>query len=1134
MQHAHQRGLIHRDLKPGNVLLASGGDTSPGAAPNRRADAPPLADLVPKISDFGLVKRLEEGSVQTQTGEVLGTPSYMAPEQATGRTRDVGPHTDVWALGAILYELLTGRPPFLGSTPLDTLLQVKGQDPVPVRRLQPGVPRDLETITLKCLRKEPARRYATAAGLAEDLNRFLEGRPILARPVGLAERAWRWSRRNPWVAGLAGMLVVAVTLGFALVTQQWLRAERSLKTARQAVRKSFLRLSEIELSKEPGTHALQRRLLEDALAYFQGFLDERPDSPEMRADLAEAHFLVGNITSKIGSTKDALPHYRRARELWEAVLDSRPSAPAKRALASNDHNLGEFLVAEGQVQEGRRYLELAQGLRGQLAEEHPEDRDYRHDLARTHLRLGALHAHVGERALARTLYEKARGELERLLAEGPPLPAAQRELAQTYVNLGGLDLEAGQRDAALGRFKQSMEVRKRLVAGDPTNAEYQFDLAESCRHLGRVQHEAGAIAEAQESYEEARAIQEKLLRANPGVLAYQSALGRTYTHLGNLSRWTKRRDEALRWHQQALPLYQAVVAADPARTGYLSDLAGVHYNLANLQREMGRRQEAVASTREAIRCQERLVQLDPAATKYQSDLAMSYRTLGMLQRQVGQHPDALRCHRRACEVLRKLIQIDPAEINHRGDLAFNLQDIGIVYLDANQPGPALTAFEEAMLLQRQLVKEYPDNRLFRYDLALTHHNIGCLHEQALSCPKARDAFTEAAVLWEDLVAAEPANTRYWDGLAKTCYSLSEVDRKTGREPESRCYMVRVRDIYEALVAADPDVPEFREELARARLAIAGMEERAGRLAEALHHGKLALELSRQAFAADPLAVSSRQGLAGTYNFLGRLLAQAGRTDEALLVYEEARALGRQLVKEAPPADPQFPKQFAESYRGLGDARREKGQASRALPLYQEGVRLAARALTINWNNHLGDPAAAEHRVMLAASYNLLGDLLRKAGRTQEGLLACEEGLARGRELLREQPDDLQYQEFVAERCCGVANARRERGEYAQALALYQEAVRRYREAKSPQCPRLYEIACEIARAGDARPGGSSPAEDWRRRFGDLAMEALRLAAAGGFTPANALAEAPALAPLRERDDFKKLVAELQEKAAATP
>jgi WD40 repeat protein/tRNA A-37 threonylcarbamoyl transferase component Bud32 len=206
VEHAHQRGVIHRDLKPANVLLAEDGS--------------------PKVTDFGLARFLDDAAGKTLTGQVMGTPSYMAPEQAAGKARDVGPHTDVYALGAILYELLTGRPPFLGASHLETLAQVEDVEPVPPSRLNPKAPGDLETICLKCLRKEPRRRYASAQALADDLRRFQEGRPILARPVGPGERLVKWARRRPWAVGLGALAVAVAAVGLGLVLWQW-QAARS-------------------------------------------------------------------------------------------------------------------------------------------------------------------------------------------------------------------------------------------------------------------------------------------------------------------------------------------------------------------------------------------------------------------------------------------------------------------------------------------------------------------------------------------------------------------------------------------------------------------------------------------------------------------------------------------------------------------------------------------------------------------------------------------------------------------------------------------------------------------------------------------------------------------------------------------
>jgi serine/threonine protein kinase/WD40 repeat protein len=341
MHYAHRQGIVHRDLKPGNILLTGvrGGKDS-GSSSTTPGPWPLTA--VPKITDFSLAKLLVGGpESQTQSGDTLGTPSYMAPEQAAGKTKEIGPAADVYALGAILYELLTGRPPFRGETHLDTLQQVVSLEPIPPRRLQPKVPRDLETICLKCLHKEPRKRYLSAEGLAEDLRRFLADEPILARPVGPAQRLWRWCRRNPVVASLTTVvaaLLVTVAL-FASLTAWWLRDERNATRAQ---------LHETQKAQRQGRFQLYKAKLAEAQARrWSGRAGQRFASWQALAEAAQ-------IARALGLDESHFLELRNEAIACLALADVRPRPdwmgypPGSEGGVGFDANLKRYARSDGQ------------------------------------------------------------------------------------------------------------------------------------------------------------------------------------------------------------------------------------------------------------------------------------------------------------------------------------------------------------------------------------------------------------------------------------------------------------------------------------------------------------------------------------------------------------------------------------------------------------------------------------------------------------------------------------------------------------------------------------------------------------------------------------------------------------------
>ena len=457
VQAAHDHLILHRDLKPQNVIL----DRNSGA---------------PYVADFGLAKLLEEEISQTVTGEILGTPPYMPPEQA----RDSGSATtrsDVYGLGATLYHALTGRPPFLGNSHLEVLQKVADEAPIAPRTLREEIDPDLEVICLKCLEKDPQQRYDSARALADDLTRWLNGESISARPPSTGERVLRWCRRNPLAGSLAGATVLSILIalfalwsGYSSTQAALVQVKASNRQARATVNDFFTIVSEDVLLNQPALQPLRRELLERALAHYESFLEESTDDPELAAEVARTHYRIGRITEVLESSESALVEYERAEKRQRKLYEASPGdSDSQKALADTLNAKGACHVRLGELDQAHGAFAEAEHLRKDLAERSTENAESARLLANVVMNggLALRHADRIDQA-ARKIRESIALRNQIAKADRPTRAKIERDQGMAHFNLANLWIDeneltqaATSLDAAIERFAR----RGRSAAG---------------------------------------------------------------------------------------------------------------------------------------------------------------------------------------------------------------------------------------------------------------------------------------------------------------------------------------------------------------------------------------------------------------------------------------------------------------------------------------------------------------------------------------------------------------------------------------------------------------------------------------------------------------------------------------------
>jgi eukaryotic-like serine/threonine-protein kinase len=680
--YAHAKGVIHRDLKPQNILLSRDGS--------------------PRVADFGLAKQLSGSGELTATGQVLGTPNFMSPEQARGAHDEIGPLSDVYSLGAVLYCLLTGRSPFQAANVIETLRQVATQEPVSPRLLNAAVDLDLETITLKCLQKEPAKRYTTATQLADDLDNFLARRPIHARPVGATERVWRWSRRNPLAASLCAAIAMLLIVGgvggttLAVVAsrnavradENALRADRNARQSDESARRADQK-TEDALAREAETKAVL------------GFVENRIIAAARPERESEG---LGRKVTLRKAIESALPY----------VAQSFPNQPLIEArlrltMAGSFHDLGDEQTAAKQAEAARALYTRHRGP------DHPDTLESMSDLA-------VIYEALGRYADALKLNEETLAlKKAKLGPDHPETLISMNNLAASYQALG--------RYADALKLKQeTLALRKAKLGPDhPATLMSMNNLANSYRALGRY-------ADALKLKQEALALMKaKLGPDQPYTLLCMNSLASTYADLG-------RSADALKLWEETLPLGKAKLGAD-----HLITLSTMN-NLAEIYRELGRYGESVKLNQEALGRMEAKLPDHPFTFESMSNLAKTYAAL-------GRHAEALRLNEKTLALRKaKLGTDDPDTLDSMCHLATSLVAV-------HRSAEAVPVIREAAAKLEKLKRTDPDSLYEAACFRAVTAAALCAADKSTSATHNVDAEADRAMGWlQQAVAAGYRNT----------------------------------------------------------------------------------------------------------------------------------------------------------------------------------------------------------------------------------------------------------------------------------------------------------------------------------------------------------------------------------------
>jgi serine/threonine-protein kinase len=850
LAYAHARGVIHRDLKPQNVVVGDYGEVI--------------------VLDWGLAKLIDDPERDTELapvtyhgdtplgetmqGQVLGTPGYMAPEQAEGRIDRMDRRTDVYGLGAILYAILGGSAPFHGTDSNQVLRRVQREAPQKPRELWPAVPPALEAICLKALAKRPDERYGSAADLGREVQRWLADEPVESYPEPLPARAARWARQHKTaVAGAASLLltaVVALVVGLVLLQQEQARTEKerldavaardvanknehralqaqqkadanatsaqlaekkAAASASSAAEQRQLTLATLQglvtsvqdqLESGPATAQLKEDLLQTALAGLEQIAGSADRSPASDLSMAEAYQRLGEIFLVVGERDKARQHFEKGLTITQELRkQDGKHVDVLRQAAALHRGLGDVADAAGKIKGAREQYQKSHDLLKPLWIADRNDARTTRELLLTLQMLADTHMGLGDTPQARELLEESLRLAESALKRAPESVRCRCDLAATQVGLGQCLLALGEVSAAQEKFRLGLEGLEKLESEQPHNSQVRFAASLCYDGLARTAGKLGKTEESLQLHEKARVRVQKLAEADPHNQKMQRHLMVAWNQIGDILH-QKGDDAAARDRfQNALNIAERSAKLDPADVQAQHNLGLAYLRLASAEESLGNLKKAQDYSTKIPELLDSLLKAEPNNVYARRNLMTAYHFLGVLSTDLGDLGKSREYHQLEKELAEQLVAADPAHARHKQDLATACGFLGDA-LWTHDSDAALGLYKKAVELSQELSDKDPKNADARRDLGIAHGRLAFLYAELKKTSEARAQLDMASKAFA-VVTPEAAGQAFEYDWANVYQMLGKVAINLEDYKQAREHYVVARKFAEKLVEAHP-------------------------------------------------------------------------------------------------------------------------------------------------------------------------------------------------------------------------------------------------------------------------------------------------------------------------------------------